>query len=144
MANLNKAMLIGRLTRDPELRYTQTGTAICKIGLAVNRTWRGQDGEKQEDTAFIDVTFFGKQAETLGQYMTKGRELYVEGRLELDQWEGKDGQKRSKLGVVGEGFQFLGGERGGSGGGPPQRQQAQARSTPEPPGGELNLDDIPF
>ena len=98
MANYNKVILIGNLTRDPELRYTPKGTAVAKIGLAINRTWRSETGEMKEETTFVDVDAFGRQAETLGQYMKKGRPIMIEGRLRLDTWEDKQtNQKRSKL-----------------------------------------------
>ena len=87
MANYNKVILIGNLTRDPELRYTPKGTAVAKIGLAINRTWRSDTGEMKEETTFVDVDAFGRQAETLGQYMKKGRPIMIEGRLRLDTWE---------------------------------------------------------
>ena len=109
MASFNKVILVGNLTRDPELRVTGTGLSICKIGLAVNRSYTSKDGESKDETTYVDVDAFGKQAEILGKYMQKGRPLMVEGRLKLDQWESNDGQKRSKLGVVLESFQFLGG-----------------------------------
>lgn len=109
MASFNKVILVGNLTRDPELRVTGTGLSICKLGLAVNRSYTGKDGESKDETTFVDVDVFGKQAETLGKYMHKGRPLMIEGRLKLDQWETNDGQKRSKLGVVLETFQFIGG-----------------------------------
>src|SRR5438445_4821409 len=122
MAGYNKVILIGNLTRDPELRYTAQGVAIAKIGLAVNRTWRTESGETKEDVTFIDVDAFRKQAETLAQYLKKGSPLMVEGRLKLDQWDDKQtGQKRSRLGVVLEGFQFLGGGNRNEGGVPPTR-----------------------
>ncbi|MGK0456324.1 MAG: single-strand DNA-binding protein [Lentimonas sp.] len=108
MASFNKVILIGNLTRDPELRVTANGNSICKLGLAVNRSYLMKDGERREETTFIDIDSFGKQAEVISKYMRKGRPLMVEGRLKLDQWE-SDGQKRSKLGVVLENFQFLGG-----------------------------------
>lgn len=109
MANYNKVILIGNLTRDPELRYTPKGMAIARIGLAINRSWKDPNsGELKEEVTFVDIDAFGKQAETLGQYMKKGRPLMVEGRLRLDTWEDKQtNQKRSKLGVVLESFQFL-------------------------------------
>lgn len=111
MANLNKVMLIGNLTRDPELKYLPKGTAVADLGLAINRNWTTDDGQKREECTFLDVTFFGKQAETLAKYMTKGKPLYVEARLQLDQWDDRDtGQKRSKLKLIGESFQFLGGK----------------------------------
>lgn len=119
MANLNKVMLIGNLTRDPEVRYTPKGTAVVEIGLAVNRIWNDDQGQRREETTFVDVTFWSKQAETIGQYMSKGKSLFVEGRLQLDSWDDREtGQKRSKLRVVGENFQFLGSREGsGDGGG---------------------------
>ena len=118
MPNLNKVMLMGNLTRDPEVRYTPKGTAVTDIGLAVNRNYTLDDGERREETTFVDVTFWGRQAEVLGEYMKKGRPLYVEGRLNLDTWEDKQsGQQRSRLKVIGDGFQFLGGRDEGSGGG---------------------------
>lgn len=108
MASFNKVILIGNLTRDPELRVTANGNSICKLGLAVNRAYMTKDGERREETTFIDIDAFGKQAEVISKYMRRGRPLMVEGRLKLDQWE-SDGQKRSKLNVVLENFQFLGG-----------------------------------
>ena len=114
MASLNKVMLIGNVTRDPELRYTPKGTAVSEVGLAVNRRYRIED-EVREETTFVDVTFWGRQAETINQYLKKGNPFFVEGRLQLDSWEDKaSGQKRSRLRVVGENFQFLGGGGGGA------------------------------
>lgn len=142
MPNLNKVMLIGNLTRDPEVRYTPKGSAVTDIGLAINRNYTLDDGQRREETTFVDVTFWGRQAEVLGEYMKKGRPLYVEGRLNLDQWEDKtSGQTRTKLKVVGEGFQFLGGRdenAGGGGGGgqsygggQPQQQPAYQQAPPQ-------------
>ena len=114
MANLNKVMLIGRLTRDPETRHTQGGNSVTNFGLAVNRTYRRKDSDEQvEETTFVDIEAWGRTGETFARYMKKGRQAYVEGRLKLDTWE-KDGQKRSKLTVVMEEFQFL--DSGGGGG----------------------------
>jgi len=172
MPNLNKVMLMGNLTRDPEIKYTPKGTAIAQIGLAVNRTFTMPDsGEKREEVTFIDVEAYGKQAETIGEYCKKGRPLYVEGRLRLDTWDDKaSGQKRSKLKVVLEGFQFLGSREGGpggpggggtdyadahggggSGGGgggysapPPRRAPSQAPRPPADPDLDVPPDDIPF
>src|SRR6201987_1219035 len=123
MANLNRVLLIGNLTRDPEVRYTPKGTAVTEIGLAVNRIYSGEDGEKKEETTFVDVTLWARQAEIAGQYLKKGRPVFIEGRLQLDSWDDKQtGQKRSRLRVVGENLQMLGargeGESGGTGGGP--------------------------
>ena len=151
MASYNKVILIGNLTRDPELRYTPQGVAIAKIGLAVNRTWKTESGETKEEVTFIDVDAFRRQAETLAQYLKKGSPLMVEGRLKLDQWDDKQtGQKRSRLGVVLEGFQFLGGGNrgdGGSGEAPVKRQapssapRAESNNNDAPPPEE---DDVPF
>jgi single-strand DNA-binding protein len=108
MANFNKVILAGNLTRDPELRYTPKGTAIAKFGLAINRTYTAENGERKDETTFVDIDAFGKQAELIGQYFRKGRPILIEGRLKLDTWEDKQsGQKRSKLGVVLDGFQFM-------------------------------------
>lgn len=116
MASFNKVILVGNLTRDPELRYTPKGTAVAKIGLAVNRTWRNEAGETKEEVTFVDVDVFGRTAENVGQYLRKGSPVLVEGRLRLDTWEDKQtNQKRSKLGVVAEIVQFLSSGRGGEG-----------------------------
>lgn len=121
MANLNRVLLIGRLTRDPEQRTIQSGNTVCSFGLAVNRTYTRRDsGEKVEETTFVDCEAWGRSAETITRYVSKGRQLFVEGRLKFDSWE-RDGQRRSKLSVVVENFQFLdsgdrGGDRGGEGG----------------------------
>src|ERR1043166_8033959 len=113
MANFNKVILAGNLTRDPELRYTPKGTAIAKLGLAINRTWKNEAGETKEEVTFVDVDSFGRQAEVIAQYVKKGRPLLVEGRLKLDQWEDKNThQKQSKLRVVLESFSFLDSPRG--------------------------------
>ena len=117
MSSLNKVMLIGNLTRDPDLKYTPGNQAVCEIGLAVNRKYRTKEGEDREETTFVDCEAWGKQAEVLKQYMTKGKPLFIEGRLKLDTWEDKDGGKRSKMRVVIENFQFLGAAGGGGGGG---------------------------
>ena len=108
---------MGNLTRDPELRVTANGNSICKLGLAVSRVYSTKDGERREETTFVDIDAFGKQAEVISKYMRKGRPIMVEGRLKLEQWETNDGQKRSKLGVVLENFQFLGSrdDHGGAG-----------------------------
>jgi len=154
MANLNKVMLIGNLTRDPEIKYTPKGTAVTDIGLAINRVYSTEAGEKREDTTFIDVTLWGRTAEIVNQYCKKGNPLFVEGRLQLDTWEDKQsGQKRSKVRVVGEGIQLLGSKGSGSGsqsshsGG---EDEAPARQSPRPatprqePSAPAEDDDIPF
>lgn len=143
MASFNKVILIGNLTRDPELKYTPKGTAVAKLGLAVNRKWTTESGEKKEEVTFVDVDVFGRTAETAGQYLTKGRPLMVEGRLRLDQWDDKQsGQKKSRLMVVGESLQFLGGAANQSEQ-PVQRVRppAIAGATPLTP---AESDDVPF
>ncbi len=126
MASYNKVTLIGNLTRDPELKYTPKGTAIADIGLAVNRTYTTDGGEKREEVTFIDVTLWGRVAEIVGEYCKKGRPLFVEGRLQLDTWDDKTtGQKRSKLKVVGENIQLLGSREGGGGGGGGEHGESQ-------------------
>ena len=150
MASFNKVILVGNLTRDPELRYTPKGTAIAKIGLAVNRVWTNDAGEKKEDVTFVDVDVFGRTAENVGQYMRKGRPILIEGRLKLDQWDDKQtGQKKSKLGVVAEIVQFLGSPSGGGeGGASAPRAPRPAPSAPagEPVEGDAppESDDVPF
>ncbi len=111
MASLNKVFLIGNLTRDPELRYIPNGTAVAKFGLAVNRTYKSQDGEQKDDTCFVDIVTWGKTAELCANYLSKGRPIFVEGRLQYSTWETPDGQKRNKIDVVAERIQFLGGAR---------------------------------
>ena len=109
MANFNKVLLIGNLTRDPQLSYLPSQSAVVDFGLAVNRRWTGKDGEKKEETCFVDCTSFGRQAETINKYLTKGRPVLVEGRLTFNSWTAQDGTKRSRLKVTVENFQFLGG-----------------------------------
>jgi len=152
MADLNRVLLMGNLTRDPEVRYTPKGTAVGEIGLAINDSYKGQDGTVKEVVTFVSIEVWGRQAETCKQYLTKGRPVFVEGRLRLDQWE-QDGQKKSKLKIVADRVQFLGGGgggRGGSGGGE-QRSAASspAESRPSSPVAEEappppSDDDIPF
>ena len=156
MASFNKVILVGNLTRVPELRYTPKGTAIAKIGVAVNRVWTNEAGEKKEEVTFVDVDVFGRTAENVGQYMRKGRPILIEGRLRLDQWDDKQtGQKKSKLGVVAEIVQFLGSPTGGGEGGAPAparpRPSAAAPAAPAAPAGEPlegdgppESDDVPF
>jgi single-strand DNA-binding protein len=146
MASFNKVILMGNLTRDPELRYTPKGTAIARIGLALNRSWRTETGEQRDETTFVDVDAFGRQAETISQYLKKGNPLLVEGRLRLDTWEDKQtNQKRSKLGVVLESFRFIGSaqHREGGAGAEPQRARA-AEAPPEPAEEAPPEDDVPF
>src|SRR5260370_4078968 len=151
MANLHRGMLIGSLMRDPEVRYTPKGTAVAEIGLAVNRIYSGEDGEKKEETTFVDVTLWARQAEIAGQYLKKGRPVFIEGRLQLDTWDDKQtGQKRSRLLVVSENLQLLRSPQEGRGSPPPtppRRSIAAAPpSRPEPRDPDLDAEpaDIPF
>ena len=148
MANFNKVLLMGNLTRDPEVRYTPKGTAIATIGLAVNRVWTTESGEKKEEVTFVDVDVWGRQAETIGQYMAKGRPIFIEGRLKLDQWDDKEsGQKRSKLKVVCDQFHFLdsGGNRPaqGEGASAPTASSRPAASAPAAPPAPAEPDEAP-
>ena len=150
MASFNKVILAGNLTRDPELRYTPKGTAVARIGIACNRKWRSETGELKEEVTFVDVDAFGKTAETIGQYLKKGRPILIEGRLRYDSWEDKQTkQKKSKLGVVLENFQFLdSGSRGDSSAAePPPPRPAAPAAAPEPPEADAppaEGDDVPF
>lgn len=155
MASFNKVILLGNLTRDPQLRYLPSNMAVCEFGVAVNRRWRDKDGNQKEETCFVDISAWGRQGETINQYMTKGRSILIEGHLKFDSWTGQDGQKRSKLSVVVDNFQFVGGrgDQGAPGGAPAERGAAAGGNAgpgrggplpPEPedlpPAGE----DIPF
>ena len=148
MASFNKVMLLGNLTRDPEVKYTPKGSAVADIGLAVNRTYTTDGGEKREETTFVDVTMWGRQAEIAGEYLKKGRPLFVEGRLQLDTWDDKQtGQKRSKMRVVCENFQMLGSRDGGGEGGGGAGRSSGGGSRPAksaPAAEEPSDDDIPF
>jgi single-strand DNA-binding protein len=152
MASFNRVILAGNLTRDPELRYTPKGTALAKIGLAINRTWKNEAGETKEEVTFVDVEAWGRQAEIISQYFKKGRPILIEGRLRLDQWDDKQtGQKRSKLGVVLEAFSFVD-SKGGDGApsdAPRPRPTAAAAAPapagePEPEPAPPEEDDVPF
>ena len=107
MNSVNHVMVLGNLTRDPELRYTPSGTAVCQLGVALNRRWRDQAGELQQEVTFVDVTVWSKQAETVAQYLTKGRAVAIEGRLQQDTWETEGGERRSRLKVVAQRVTFL-------------------------------------
>lgn len=117
MASFNRVVLVGNLTRDPELRSTPNGTPVCRFSLAMSRQYKNVDGSAREEVVFVEVDSFGRQAETIARYMSKGRPILVEGRLRLDQWESQSGEKRSRLLVVAENFQFLGSAGGGRSGG---------------------------
>jgi single-strand DNA-binding protein len=150
MASFNRVILMGNLTRDPELRYIPSGTAVSDIGLAVNDRRKGPNGDWIEETTFVDVTLWGRQAEIANEYLTKGSPVLIEGRLKLDSWQDKDGQKRSKLKVIGDSMRMVGGRagggRGGAGGGSNYEEsgydEAPARSSV--PSGPPQDDDIPF
>jgi single-strand DNA-binding protein len=171
MASFNKVLLMGNLTRDPVLKYLPSQNAVVEFGIACNRKFRTASGEDREEVTFVDVTSFGKQAEVINQYFTKGKPIFIEGRLKYDSWEDKNGGgKRHKLTVVVDNFQFIGGRDGGGGGGrggdaggpsyedegggapPPQRrpqgrpQQQQRPQAEQPYGDEQQFkeDDIPF
>lgn len=147
MANYNKVILMGNLTRDPELRYTPKGTPVASFGLAVNRTWKDENGQQVSDALFVDVAAFGVQADLISRYFKKGRPIFMEGRLKLDSWEDKQtGQRRNKLSVVLESFQFLdssrqeGGHSEAGAYGAPQGQPyaPQARGQQQPYGGNAS------
>ena len=155
-ASLNKVLLMGNLTRDPEVKYTPKGTAVCDLGLAINDSYKAQDGTIKETTTFVDVEVWGRTAENCKQYLTKGRPIFVEGQLRLDQWETPQGEKKSRMKVRADRVQFLGGGPGRPGGGGEQRSSTSSSSdsgrtatrpassvsedAPPPP----SDDDIPF
>lgn len=141
MASFNRVILAGNMTRDPQLSYTPSNTPVCEFGLAVNRRWRDKDGAMKEEVCFVDVTSYGRQAETINQYMAKGRSILIEGRLRYSQWTSKEGQKRSKLDVVVENFTFLGG--GGSGEGRGEGAASRGGRGPAPAGGSAHEEDAP-
>ena len=165
MASFNQVILMGNLTRDPQLKYLPSQTPVAEFGLACSRKFKGQNGEDREDVVFVDCSAFAKTAELIQQYFTKGKPIFIQGRLKFDSWEDKQGGgKRSKLSVVVENFQFIGGRDGGGGGGggggapqeggeyqqrPQRPQQARPQNAPPPqqPFGEeqqFKDDDIPF
>lgn len=151
MASFNKVILLGNLTRDPEVRYTPKGSAVCDLGIAVNRVYTTDSGEKREEVTYVDVVLWARLAEIAGEYLKKGRPVFIEGRLQMDQWDDKQtGQKRTRLRVVGESMQLLGGRPGGAGGaeGPGENRQTGAAKTsapPKPPAPAApDEDDIPF
>lgn len=156
--NFNRVFLMGNLTRDPEIRYTGNNMAIAKLGLAVNRRYRTADGQVKEETTFVDCDAFGKTAETIGKFLTKGRPIFIEGHLRLDTWQDKQsGENRSKLKVVVDNFQFVDSKGGGGGGGgggqgadddapAPQVRTGRGGAAAPAGGGEPSIesDDIPF
>ena len=146
MANFNKVLLMGNLTRDPQLSYTPNQTAVVDFGLAVNRKWKSRDGEDRDETCFIDCRAFGRTAENINKYLSKGRQVFVEGRLTFDSWTAQDGTKRSRHRVTVENFQFLGSPSGAGRAGP-QAEQVDS-GTPNTDNGKMvsesSADDIPF
>jgi single-strand DNA-binding protein len=153
MASFNKVILMGNLTRKPEVRFLQSGTAVCKFGLAMNRKFKDQAGEMREETTFVDVTIFGKRGEAFAKYHDKGKVAFIEGSLRLDTWDDKQsGEKRSKLYVVADDWQFVGGPGGGGGGGGGASREADAGSAGEAQGygggygatTPVEVDDTPF
>jgi len=149
MASYNRIVLMGNLTRDPQLSYTPANTAVCKFGIATNRKWNDREGNTREDVCFVDCTLFGRGGEVFNQYMSKGRSVLIEGRLSLNQWTTPEGDKRSKHEVVVENFTFVGsgGQGGGAGGGgqgggrgPSDGGGGPGYDEPPPP----TDDDIPF
>lgn len=144
MPNLNKVMLIGTLTRDPEIKHTPKGMAVAALGIAINRSYKTDSGEKREEVVFVDVELWGKTAELAGEYLKKGRPVYIEGRLKLETWDDKTtGAKRSKMKVVGEQMQFLGSKPDGQA---PAQKQAPAARQPAAPDPDLDpeSEEVPF
>ena len=155
MASYNRIVLVGNLTRDPQLSYTPSNTAVCKFGIATNHKFKDRDGNMREEVCFVDCTVFGRAGETFNQYMAKGRTVLVEGRLHLNQWTTQEGEKRSKHEVIVDNFTFLGGggaaARGEAGESSMRRSevapQQAGRGAPEPAEYEVPaapVDDIPF
>ena len=153
MASFNKVILLGNLTRDPEVRYTPKGSAVCDLGIAINRQYTLDSGEKREEVTFVDVVLWSRLAEIAGEYLKKGRPIFIEGRLQLDTWDDKQsGQKRSKLRVIGETMQLLGGRppgaagAGGAGEGGEEGKASRPKTVPppKPAAGAPDDDEIPF
>ncbi|MEN7972510.1 MAG: single-stranded DNA-binding protein [Verrucomicrobiota bacterium] len=147
MASYNRVLLMGNLTRNPEIRYTPSGTAVADLGLAVNESFKNKAGETVEQTCFVDVVVWGRQAETAAEYLHKGSPVFVEGRLQLDQWENQQGEKRSKLRVRADRVQFLGSPGKGSeyAAAPASAMPATGSTPPPAPAPEAaDDDDVPF
>ena len=151
MASFNKVILLGNLTRDPEVRYTPKGSAVCDLGIAVNRVYTTEGGERREEVTFVDVVLWARLAEIAGEYLKKGRPVFIEGRLQMDSWDEKQtGQKRTKLRVVGESMQLLGGRPGGGTGDNPEEDRITTgggKTSPPPKSAksvEPDDDEIPF
>jgi single-strand DNA-binding protein len=152
MASFNKVILLGNLTRDPEVRYTPKGSAVCDLGIAVNRAYTTEGGERREEVTFVDVVLWARLAEIAGEYLRKGRPVFIEGRLQMDSWDDKQtGQKRTKLRVVGESMQLLGSRPAGAGGEAADEDRVGAsaggKTAPPPKSArptEPDDDEIPF
>jgi single-strand DNA-binding protein len=153
MASFNKVILLGNLTRDPEVRYTPKGSAVCDLGIAVNRVYTTDSGEKREEVTYVDVVLWARLAEIAGEYLKKGRPVFIEGRLQMDSWDDKQtGQKRTKLRVVGETMQLLGSRPSGGTSAPaetgeedkPARASGKPTAPPKPSSAEPDDDEIPF
>ena len=150
MASFNKVLLLGNLTRDPQLSYTPSQTAVVDFGLATNRRWTAQDGSQRDETCFVDCRAFGRMAENINKFFTKGKPIFLEGRLTYDSWTAQDGSKKSRLRVTIENFQFLPGTGGGGGGGGPAGGPDQGNQGGYGPGPQgrgpagVSDDDIPF
>lgn len=155
MASFNRIILVGNLTRDPQLSYTGANTAVCKFGIATNHKWRDKEGATREEVCFVDCTIFGRAGETFNQYMSKGRSVLVEGRLRFDQWTSPEGEKKSKHEVIVDNFTFLGGGRGDGGEAGGRRTDAEPSAVPARAAASANAnagwdappppaDDIPF
>jgi len=144
MANLNKVLLLGNVTRDPEVRYTPKGSAVCDLGVGVNRSYKTDSGEQREEVTFVDVTLWGRTAEVASEYLKKGRPVFVEGRLQMDTWDDKQtGQKRTRLRVVADNMQLLGGRPPG-GAEPPGDSRQTSAPPKKSPSSEPDEDEIPF
>ena len=148
MASFNKVILLGNLTRDPEVRYTPKGSAVCDLGVAVNRQYTLDSGEKREEVTFVDVVLWSRLAEIAGEYLKKGRPVFIEGRLQMDSWDDKQtGQKRTKLRVIGETMQLLGRPPGAGGGEGDEARSSRGKTNPPPKAAEAagpDDDEIPF
>jgi single-strand DNA-binding protein len=143
MASVNKVILVGNLGRDPELRYTQNGQAVANFSVATTDRWSSKEGQREERTEWHRIVAWGKTAELCAQYLSKGRSVYIEGRIQSREWEDREGQKRNTTEIVAQTVQFLGGRGGGGGGGMPDDGGSRG-GTPEPGGAPPAGDDIPF
>jgi len=152
MASLNKVLLIGNLTRDPDVRMMSNGRPVCNFGLALNRSYKDGEGNRKEETTFVEVESFGPRAEAVGRFFTKGRSIFIEGRLKLDQWESKEGEKRSALRVVLDSFEFVDSKQDGASSQPrtsesapsPQTEDSKSSTSPIVNKDDALDDDVPF